>query len=261
MKRIAPVLLAATAIAAGQTPTLTQADMERFLKTARIAETKRQITSNSRRVVLDDGKMRHDASIQTVNVTRGEFEASQDTAVNVKDSYRFNIAAYELSKILGLNMVPPCVEREVDGMPAAVTWWVDDVLMDEFERLRANTQPPDPEKWMRQVNIVRVFDQLVFNTDRNRSNLLITKDWKLWMIDHTRTFHVSKNLLQPENLTRCDRNLLQRLKTLNGTELTQKLKLNAVEIEALLARRDAIIEQFDRIIAQKGEQAVLYDEE
>lgn len=261
MTRIALVLLVTGAIGAGQTPPLSQAEMERFLKTARILETKELLPGfpNSKRVVMDDGRMKHDAHIQTVNVTRGEFEGPPEKGINVRDWYRFNISAYELNKILGLNMIPPSVEREVDGWPAAVTWWVEDDVMTELKRWREKIQPPDLQAWIKQMYVVRVFDQLIFNINRNLENLLISKDWKLWMIDHTRAFRVQKTLLRPEDLVRCDRKLLGRLRTLNEGELSQKLKLNPLEIEALLARRDAIVEHFDRLIAQKGEQAVLYD--
>ena len=36
------------------------------------------------------------------------------------------------------------VERAIDGKVAAVTWWVDDVQMDEKERLKTKPQGPDP---------------------------------------------------------------------------------------------------------------------
>ncbi len=265
MARIGLVLLVtAAAIAAGETPPMSQADIERFLRTARIVETKElaQGFPHSRRAVLDDGKMKHDAHIQTVNITRAEFEGAPEKKINVRDWYRFNLAAYELDKILDLNMIPPTVERQVDGLPAAVTWWVDDVLMTELNRTRKSIQPPDPDAWDKQMHVVRVFDQLIFNTDRNLGNLLISKGWKLWMIDHTRAFRLQRTVAN-ENLVKCDRKLLLRLRKLNEGELTRKLKpsLNAVEVDAMLARRDAIVKHFDRLIAQQGEQAVLYEDD
>ena len=38
------------------------------------------------------------------------------------------------------------------------------------------------------MQIVRLFDQLIYNIDRNLGNLMITNDWTIWAIDHTRAF-------------------------------------------------------------------------
>ena len=60
--------------------------------------------------------------------------------------YKSNVAAYELDKLLQLNLVSPSVERTVNGRPAALTWWVDDVLMDELTRRRQNIEPPELDR-------------------------------------------------------------------------------------------------------------------
>jgi len=258
MSKMALFLMAA--VAAGQTPPMSRDQMEQFLRTAPIVESKPLGPggSSSQRAVLDDGQMRHDAHIQTVNLTKSDFEAGPGKE---RDTYLFNLAAYELDKILGLNMTPAAVERKVAGQMASVTWWVDNSWMTEGQRVREQRTPPDPEAWAKQMHVIRVFDQLVCNTDRNLMNLLITKDWKLWMLDHTRAFRTQTTLPREVNVVKCDRKLLVQLRRLNKKDLEQRLKplLNTEQIDSLLARRDAILKVFDQRIAEKGEQAVLYD--
>jgi len=90
---------------------------------------------------------------------------------------------------------------------------------------------------------VRVFDQLIYNVDRNVGNLLITKDWRVWAIDHTRAFRTQTTLKTPGNVTRCDRQMLERMKGLTKEALKKELgdHLNDFEIAGILARRDLIV--------------------
>jgi hypothetical protein len=117
------------------------------------------------------------------------------------------------------------------------------------------------EKWNRQMLIVRVFDQLIANTDRNVGNIVITKNWDLWMIDHTRAFRIYHDLREAKNLAKCDRALLIALRGLNKQDLKQRMGnyLTGLEIDGLLARRDKIVKIFEDKIAREGEAEVLYD--
>ena len=111
-----------------------------------------------------------------------------------------------------------------------------------------------------QLNIIRVFDQLIYNTDRNQGNLLITPEWKLWMIDFTRAFRHNKTLLSDKDLKKCDRQLLDKLRALTAEQVTAATKgyVTAAEIDPLLARRDVIVKLFEALVAQNGEAQVLY---
>ena len=236
--------------------------MEAFLLKAKVVD-RRELSmgiTNSQRAVLDDGKHRHNAHIQTVDISKTSFQTVQGTELNFRDCYKFNVAAYELDKLLDLNMVPVSVERTVGSM-AAVSWWVDDVLMTELDRKKKKIQPTDLHSWNQQMYVCRVFDQLIYNTDRNLGNLVITKDWKVWMIDHTRAFRGMKDLRSPKDLVQCDRMLLAKLRELNKEILNKKLQryLAPMEIQGLLDRRDKIVKFFEEQIAQKGEAAVLFD--
>ncbi len=242
---------------------LSCSQMEEFLLRARPG-TLREVaagTTNSHRVSMEDGTVRHDAHIQTINEYKARFEgASGNIELNFRDSYKYNVAAYELAKMLGLNMLPPYVERKLTAGPGSVSWWVNDSMM-EVQRLKKNIAIPDNDRWNEQMYAVRVFHELVYDTDPNLTNLLITKDWQLWMIDLTRAFRMHTNLRNPENLVRCDRRLLARLRAIDEDQLTQKLNrwLTKSEIHALNARRAKIVSFFDKETKSKGEEAVLYD--
>ena len=105
-----------------------------------------------------------------------------------------------------------------------------------------------------------MFDQLIYNTDRNLQNLLIDPDWHIWMIDHTRAFRMHRTIKESKNLVQCDRQLLGKLRSLNAEVLSPlKPYLTEPEIKGLLGRRDVIVKFFDDQVKAKGEAAVLYD--
>jgi hypothetical protein len=144
-------------------------------------------------------------------------------------------------------MTPVSVERVHDRKPSSFTWWVDDVLMDEGQRLKQKKQPPNSQAWNQQMWAVRVFDQLIYNVDRNMGNLLIDKDWRIWMIDHSRAFRIWNELKSPGDLERCDRAMFEKLKALTKPDLVRTMEdyLTGAEIDALLQRRDKIVALFE----------------
>jgi hypothetical protein len=240
---------------------VTRSDKEEFLLKANIVDEGDTSTgSKFWRVTLDDGKRKHDAAI--------EISTGPDPS---QRNYRFNVAAYELDKTLELNFVAPSVERTIKGQPAAFTWWVDDVLMNEQSRRGQKIEPPDPDRWKKQMQAVRVFDELISNVYRNVSptfylasiwdNLLITRDWRIWLVDHTRAFGTSSQLENPQSLAQCDRTLLGKLRELNREVMKQKLGkyLASEQLDALETRRALLVKHFAEQIALKGEDAVLYD--
>jgi len=183
------------------------------------------------------------------------------TEVNFRDSYKYNIAAFELAKMLGLgDMMPVTIERKWEGKTGSLSWWLPS-KMSERQRREKHIQIPDRTAWNKQWNKIMVFMELVYDTDRNRTNVLISEDWHLWMIDFTRAFRLYTTLAEPKNLVMCDRLLLKKLRQLDAAELEQKTKnwLNKEEIKGLMARRDKIVALFESFIAKKGEKAVIYD--
>ena len=241
----------------------TRAEMEQFLLTAKIVRMKSlgMGVTNSQRATLSDGKVEHDAHVQFIDETKASYTTTHGTELNFKDTYKFNIGAYLLDKMLELNMIPVSVERKVEGKSSAVTWWVDDKMFDEVDRKKQGIEPPDQDNWNKQMYVVRVFDQLIYNTDRNLGNLVIDKQWRMWMIDHTRAFRQMHKLLSEKDLVMCDRKLLANLKKLDQDTLNEELQryVNKSEVKAMLVRRDLIIKFFEKKAAEKGEDAAYYD--
>jgi hypothetical protein len=137
------------------------------------------------------------------------------------------------------------VERTVNGKPSAVTWWIDNIMMDERDRIAKNLQPPDREHWNGQMDTIRIFDQLIYNMDRSQENLLIDKNWNAWMIDHTRSFRKWKQLRNPAAITKCEPWLLDALERLRREDVERQMEglLTPEEIDGLMARRDLIVEK------------------
>jgi hypothetical protein len=247
---------------AASTPSLTPEQMEAFLLKGRVSNQRDAGggVTGSRRATLSDGQLTHDVHIQTIDEARPVFEAGRNTELNFKDTYRYNVAGYRLAKLIGLDSVPMSVERAIDGKVAAVTWWVDDVKMDEKDRIKTKSLGPDPVRTTKQIQVMRVFDELIQNRDRNQGNILWTSDWTMWLIDHTRAFRLGTNLLKPENLTRCDRGLLERLRAMTAESLAEAVgsSLTKPEQAAVLARRDRIVKHYDDRIARLGEPVVLF---
>ena len=243
-------------------PALDAQAMETFLLKARIIKERQAPVgvTGSRLVTLTDGAITHDAHVQTVDVSQKVFQAGKNTELNFKDTYRYNVAAYRVAQLIGLSTVPMSVKRIVDGKEASMTWWVDDIAMDEKARVKARNSGPDPARTTRQIQTMRVFDELIQNKDRNQGNILWDRQWTLWLIDHTRAFRLEKKLLKPERLLRCDRRLFERLKTMTAESLKDATGdfLTRYEQEALLARRDRIVKLYSDRIAKQGEAAVLY---
>lgn len=240
----------------------TVAEIEQFLSNGKIGPRRAMSVgvAGTEWALLDDGTLQHRAHIATIDVTKNSFVTDRGTEINFKDSWKFYVAAYELAKLLDFNLVPPSVERPVGGRQAAVTWFIDDAMM-EIDRLKKKLRAPDVESWNNQMYAVRAFNQLIYNVDPNLTNILITKDWKIWTIDPGRAFRLYKTLENPKNLVKSDRKMLAKLRELNKPALTQKLGrwLNSLEIEGVLARRDRIVEFFDKEIAAKGEAAIVFD--
>ena len=204
---------------------LSDAEMEQFLLHAKVLKSKgasKGVTA-SLRATLSDGKLTHDAHIQTIDEEKAQFQGTQGTEFNFRDTWRFNVAGYRVDRLIGLNMVPVSVERGFGYTNAAYTWWVDDVMMEEGDRLKKKLEAPNVEAWNQQMQLVRLFDQLIANVDRNLGNLVITSDWRIFPIDHTRAFRRNHELKAADNVTRADRVVVEGLKTLNREMLKKSI--------------------------------------
>src|SRR6266403_4780533 len=151
------------------------------------------------------------------------------------------------------DMLPIYVERSWHGNSGSLSWWLP-VKMDEADRVKQKIAPPDPDAWDNQMYKVRVFDQLVYDDDPNLTNVLIGQDFKIWRVDFSRAFRLYKDLRNAKDLVRCDRQLFEKLKALDANELAGKTKhyLSKDEVKAVMARRDKIVTQFQKMISEKG---------
>ncbi len=255
-------LLSARTATAGDEPGLTKEQIKQFLLTAKViksASAHKGIT-NTLRLTLTDGTIIHDAHFQSIDEHASTKEIAGRMELNFVDSYKYNIAAYQLAEMLGLDdMVPVYVKRKWKGDEGSLSWWLP-VKMDEADRVKRQIPAPDADSWNKQMYKIRVLDQLVYDTDANLTNVLIGEDWKIYRIDFTRAFRLSKTLQREDDLVQCDGQLFSKLKALDGNELAVRTKgfLTKEEVKALMARRDKIVDHFQKLIAEKGENEVLY---
>lgn len=250
-------------VSAADETVLTREQIKHFLLSAKIVSGKQSTKGITQpwRLTLSDGTLTHDASFQAIdehktNVTM----ASGRVEMNFVDSYKYNIAAYALAELVGLDdMLPVYVERSWHGNAGSLSWWLP-VKMDEADRIKQNITPSDPDAWNNQMYKVRVFDQLIYDDDPNLTNVLISEDFKIWRVDFSRAFRLYKDLRNSKDLVRCDRSLFEKLKALDANELAAKTKgyLSKDEVKAVMARRDKIVTQFQKMISEKGEKEVLY---
>ena len=256
---LVPVPLAAQNAVESLTPEAAEA----FLENARVVKAEpigRGIT-HPFRLTLTDGTLTHDAALNVVN-EQSSIERFVDGTfeLNFIDSYRYNIAAYRLARLLGLqDFIPATVERRWNGRIGSLSWWLDDA-MEEGERLRQQLRAPDPQAWNRQIYRVRLFNNLVYDTDRHLGNMMVTTDWHAWLIDFTRAFRKWKKLPAQSDLSMVDGYLLDRLRTLTAELIIDATAPHLLEseVDALIERRDLIVDHFDRLIGERGRGAVVY---
>jgi hypothetical protein len=242
---------------------LTKEQIKQFLQTAEVIKSKPSSkgVTHPWRLTLSNGTITHDASFQSIDEHKSEMKLeSGKIELNFVDSYKYNIAAYQLAELVGLDdILPVYVERKWQGKTGSLSWWLP-VKMDGVERAEKKLEPPDPDKWNKQMYRVRVFDELVYDSDPNLTNVLIGEDWTVWRIDFSRAFRKNKDLRAPKDLVKCDRQLFERLKALKADEVAEKTKnyLTKDEVNGVMARRDKIVVTFQTLIAAKGEKEVLY---
>ena len=177
--------------------------------------------------------------------------------VNFKDSCHFEPAAYEISKMLGMDSVPPVVTRRVGTDNGTLQIWVYDAIM-ESDR---DEESPDRIAWNQQVQLMYMFDALIGNDDRTAQNLLIDENFKLWLIDHTRAFYRRAEAANLGKVIYVERGFWEALQGLDAASLNAAVGdyLTNSEIEQLLERRDRVVAHVNQLIETRTEGAVLYE--
>ncbi len=264
------ILLALQAIQPSPTPSwglpLVGDAAENYLSTAKVVSIKYLDTkgvTHPQLVVLSDGTLELKAVFKTIDeyatvkhLTGGE------TELQFSDSYRYEIAAYELDKLLGLGIVPPTVKRRIGKEVGSLSLWVEGAIT-EWERLKeTDIHDPDTVAWNNRMFNIRLFLQLTYDTDyKNIRNLLVTPDFKIYKIDSSRAFRNHKELRREDALERFSRPLVERLRALTVEDLEEQLDpwLSKAQINSLWARRNLILALVDQRVAEQGEAAVLFD--
>ncbi|MFQ6081834.1 MAG: hypothetical protein ACE5WD_00560 [Candidatus Aminicenantia bacterium] len=233
---------------------LKQKDLENYLRTAKIVSV--EIDPRGGRMAawvikLDDGKIARRGYFKYINRRRPSF---------LPDSYKYEIAAYELDKLLDLNRVPPVVEREIKGIKGSLQLFIGGCIT-ENDRKRRNIEPPDPKGFENTLEDINIFENLTYNERIDTDDILIHKeDWKVWRVDFSGAFSPFSELIPGCEITRCSKKLYQNFLKLDSKIVRAKLKpyLNDEEIEALLERKNIIIEKIQQLIEEKGEESVLF---
>lgn len=189
-----------------------------------------------------------------------------------KDKWRYEIAAYIFDRMLGLNMVPPTVEKRFRTSKGSLQLWVD-LEMSELDRTKNEIPIPQDkrEHYTKILYIARAFDSLIANIDRTQQNIRWTRDWRLILIDHSRAFrtkriytdqlvygrHGLRKTLRFEKLPKI---LVERIKALNQDNIKSAVGdyLGYEEIQAVLKRKKLLLKEIDELVKERGEDQVLY---
>jgi len=239
-------------------------EAEAFLQTARVVS-KEPIgvgITHPDRLALEDGNRKARALWKTINEHKPGLQklATGGSEFDFRDSYKAEVAAYELDKLLGLDLVPPTVERRIDGRVGSLQLWVEGA-MTQLDRKQKGLEPPDVDRWNQQMHNVRLLHQLTYNTDhQNIRNVLMDSSFRVYAVDSSRAFHIQVELLTPGDLVRFSRSVLERMETLDRKTLKEHLGpwVGGMQIDSLLTRRDKILAIVKQRVAEKSEAEVLF---
>ncbi len=262
------LLLSAVATAAQFSPAeiAERSRWEDFLRNANIVGAvqlgeEEAVTTPWKLTLQKDGVVRHGLWKNVSGSPRG-----------IVDSWLYEIAAYNLDKLLGLGMVPPTVQKRFRGMAGSCQLWIEEsaVLKKRLQE-GLSSKVLDKPQWLRLAYIQQLFDNLIGNEDRHQGNVLITPDERSFLIDHSRTFRTTKEFKEilPFSgekfpgvavMRELPRALVEKVKALDERSIREAVgkTLSGKEIGAILARKELILKEIDRLIAEHGEAAVLY---
>lgn len=241
-----------------------QEEIESFLKTAEIVNWKDigEGVTKPKKLTLRKGDME----------INGAWKNPKGIQQGYLEGWQYEIAAYKIDNLLGLHMIPPTVEREFEGKRGSLQYWVK-VEMSDLDRMENKISIPQDkiDQWDRMKSLQRAFDSLIANDDRTQQNVLYTSDWRMLLIDHSRSFYCTKeyterlvfgkNGIKGQKLIRqLPRSFVDRIKALNYETIKKALGpyLNDKEINGILARKKLLLKEIEEIIKEKGEENFLY---
>lgn len=167
------------------------------------------------------------------------------------ESYESEIAAYELDKFLGLGMVPPTVERRIEGEVGSVQLWVENV-----KRWDPKNPVRGPDKRASALQSVRLkmFDELIGNIDRNQGNLFYDAEFHYVLIDHSRAFRDIVDLNQFAKPLFIDPVLWDKMQALTLETLQPAIGkwVSKGMLYAMLDRRNRMKREIDKLLEKRG---------
>jgi len=226
-----------------------------FLRTARIVTIKDLPVGSTKpkKLLLERDGVEAHAVFRYVDIEKRRHRLDDGSFhLLLRDSYRHGLAAYELNRLLGLHTIPPIVPRRVKGRDGSVQLWVENA-MTEASRLKQGLRPPDMRDFAAQAWKMQIFDALICNIDRNKGNILFDKSWRLWYIDHTRSFARYQNHPFPDGSLGIDPDLLERLRSVEDETIRTLLGpyLGTFQIEDLLKRRARLVTHFEQGLRER----------
>ncbi|MBM3311356.1 MAG: hypothetical protein FJY80_07595 [Candidatus Aminicenantes bacterium] len=244
---------------------------EEFLKSAKITAEEQMggpdATTRPWKVSLEKGGRSRFGLWKNVDVARED----------LVDTWRFEVAAYRLDRLLGLDLVPPTVERRVKGEKGSLQLWVDGTLSLKKKTGDGTAVPADKAPaWNRLAFLQRAFDSLIGNEDRNANNILVTEDWRMLLIDHSRSFRTKKTFISqlifgerglfrapdgsPYPIVPLPRVFYEKLKALDETRVREAVRpyLTKSEVVAVVLRAGVLVKEIEDVARLRGEAAALY---
>lgn len=233
-----------------------------FLANAKIVESQQlaEGTNKPSKLTLEKDGVRAHAILRQVEAEHDDVNNASPLDRRFRDSYVFEVAAYEVARLLGLDNVPPAVLRTVDGRDGSVQLWVENA-MSEAKRIERKLEPADLGRWQHQRQLMLFFDNLIYNFDRNHGNMLLDAQGKLWFVDHTRSFKRLPSLPSVKKIGAVERGVWEKLRALDPEVVRARLKplIGPAEIGALLKRRELLLRHVEKLLAENGERGVLFD--
>lgn len=267
MAPVLVVLLAATAVDPGSFSglPLTGEEAVEFLRTAEVVgqpvDFDAKAITEPVRVTVSDGTRTLRAIFKDENTLHQRFQFGDGREVDrVTDSYKHEIAAFELDALLELDLVPPCVERRLFSRKGSLCLWVENAFT-EAERVRGRLRPPDVELWNQSIHLVRLYHQLIWDLDyTNIRNLVIDQQFRLYKVDSSMAFRADSRLRDEDSLLKFSRRVLEALESIERGDIDERLGqwLTRRELKALWNRRNRILVLARERVAQHGEAEVLY---
>jgi hypothetical protein len=229
-------------------------DVEYYLANAAVIGYHREAVPGrtaAAKVDLDDGETKRGAMHKTVDSRR---------PMRLPDSYKYELAAYALDKLLGFEKIPAMTEREIKGTKGSLQIRVGNCFgLDDQQR--ENLTPPDSQAFVNALEEINVFENLVYNERNELDDILIQKEsWKIFRVDFSEAFLPIPDLIPEQKITRCSKTLFQNLQKLSDEVIKARLKnyLNDEEMSALFSRKALIIKTLKKLIEEKGKRAVLF---